>query len=203
MNALLPAIRKITTVSDSLTNDEPTNYLSLLGRALGVAVAPEAHGGWTTTSYFRERLQAEAFARLALDADLCLLLIGSNNLFEDAGGSEDSVRGAVLGVQRIADYVQTRIPGVRFLLVAPPNVCMKNVVRTDTPEPRRIDAHTPVMLGKLSAAYRELAAERGWLFADLFPVLDDDDFLDAAHPTPEGNRKMAEALLAVLRPDSE
>ncbi len=191
--------RKITTVSDSLTNGEPTNYLGLLGRALGAAVAPEAHGGWTTSSYFREHLREEAFARLALDADLCILLIGSNDLFEDCGGSDASVRGAVLGVQRIAGYVCERIPGIRFLLVAPPTVCLEKVVPADPPQARRIDAHTPDMLRKLSEAYRELAAGKGWLFANLFPVLGDGDFLDAAHPTATGNQKMADVIAATLR----
>jgi|GEM_PF-2011308 len=192
-------LKKITTVSDSLTNSDPHNWIALVGKELGVATQPEAHGGWTTTSYFRERLQHEAWANLPADADLCIILIGSNDLFEDAGGSEKSVQAAVAGVQKLAAHVETKSPGVRFMLAAPPIVCLKNVKVENSLPQRRIDQYTPAMLARLSQAYRELAARKGWLFVDLQPVLSEDDFVDSAHPNNEGNRKIAAAVVRAIR----
>ena len=51
------------------------------------------------------------------------------------------------------------------------------------------------VIKRLGDAYRALADERGWAFVDLFPVLKaPDDFVDAAHATDAGNRKIAEAM---------
>ncbi len=191
---------KIVAVSDSLTNDEPDNYLALLGEKLRVPVVAEAHGGWTTTTYFRERFHDVAFAKVPADADLCLILIGSNNLFEDAGGSEKSIADAVAGVRMIAEHVHGVAPRARFVLVAPPIVAMKNNHLPEIKPQRRIDVQTPAMLAALAGAYRDLAAREGWLFVDLQPVLTEDDYIDSAHPSPAGNRKIAEALAAALRP---
>lgn len=194
-----PVYAKITTVSDSLTNSSPTNWVALVGKELGAKTQPEAHGGWSTSSYFRERLQHEAWANLPTDADLCIILIGSNDLFEDGGGSEKSIEAAVAGVQKLAAYVETKSPGVRFMLAAPPIVCLKNV-KVENPLPqRRIDQHTPAVLAQLSQAYRELAAQKGWLFVDLQPVLNENDFVDAAHPNDEGNQKIASAVVRAIR----
>ena len=195
----LSSIATITTVSDSLTNDEPTNWLALLGRDLGIRTVAEAHGGWTTKSYFKSKFDGVAFANLPADADLCIILIGSNNLFEDGGGSQRSIDEAVAGVQRIAAHVVTIAPNVRFMLAAPPIVCMRNVKPEDPKPQRRIDSQTPEMLRRLSAAYRDLARRRGWLFVDLQPVLTDDDYVDGAHPGDDGNRKIAAAIAAALR----
>jgi lysophospholipase L1-like esterase len=192
-------LRNILAVSDSLTNEEPTNYLSILGRTLNIPVIAEAHGGWSTTSYFRERLKDQAFAKVPHDADLCLLLLGSNNLFEDAGGSPASIADAVAGIQKIAAHIRVLAPQSRFLLVAPPTVALKNNHLPDPKPQRRIDTHTPQMLAELSRAYRQLASEKKWLFADLFPILTEDDFVDSAHPSPIGNQKIADALLPIIQ----
>ena len=194
----LKGIRKIVAVSDSLSNDEPTNYLALLGSRFNVAVVANAHGGWTTRSYFKDKFKEIAFARIPADADLFILLIGSNDLFEDRGGSEASIAQAVQGVQKLAAHVLTSSPSARILLVAPPIVVLKNQPAPDPNAERRIDTHTPGMLARLAVAYRQLASEKHWYFADLQPVLTEDDYLDAAHPNPAGNRKIADALAAAL-----
>lgn len=190
--------RKIVAVSDSLTNDEPTNWLALLGKKLNVAVVAEAHGGWSTRSYFKDKFRGEAFARVPADADLAIILLGSNNLFLDEGGSDATVAEAVAGVQQVAAHVRTLAPKARIMLVAPPTVALKNN-KLPTPKPkRRIDTHTPGELAKLSRAYRALAQQKGWLFADLYPVLTDADYIDAAHPNAAGNARIAEVIAATL-----
>jgi hypothetical protein len=193
--AAAPAKVKVVAVSDSLTNDKPENWLALLGgmdpRLLVVA---EAHGGWTTHSYFKSKFDGIAFAKVPRDADVFILLLGSNNLFEAGGGSDAAVEEATAGIERIAAHVLGLSPKAKFVLAAPPNVCLKNY-KVETPKPpRRMEPETPAYLQKLGRSYRALADRRGWRFVDLFPLLGDEDFVDAAHPGPAGNRKMAEAI---------
>lgn len=45
---------------------------------------------------------------------------------------------------------------------------------------------------------RRLAAEKDWMYTTLFPIPHDSDYVDAAHPGAQGNRKMADHIVAVL-----
>jgi len=190
---------KITVISDSLTNDEPENWLSLLpDMAPGITVAANAHGGWTTHSFFKEKFRDAAFTRVEPDTDVFILLVGSNNIFEDFGGSDEAVRLAVAGVERIAGRALALAPRAGVLLAAPPNVALANVQFQMTTPPRRILPETPFFLAELGAEYQRLAGRRGWMFVNLFPLLEDVDFADAAHPNPAGNRKIAAAVLKTL-----
>jgi hypothetical protein len=111
----------VVAVSDSLTNEEPTNWLAMLGvMRPDIRVVAEAHGGWTTKSYFKAKFDGVAWASLPERADVAIILIGSNNLFEDRGGSDASVQEAVDGVQKIEAYLRAKYPDVRIILVAPP-----------------------------------------------------------------------------------
>jgi lysophospholipase L1-like esterase len=187
-------------VSDSLTNDEPDNWLALVAaKHAGITAVAEAHGGWTTRSYFKEKFAGVAFARIPRDADVFLILLGSNNLFEAGGGSEAAIGEAVEGVQKIAAKVLAESPGAEIVLIAPPTIDLaKDPVRVTRPDERGFTEETPVWLRKLGVAYRELALRRGWRFIDLYPVLGPEDFVDAAHPNAAGNRKMAEAVWSGL-----
>jgi lysophospholipase L1-like esterase len=184
----------VVAVSDSLTNEEPTNWLAMLGvMRPDIRVVAEAHGGWTTKSYFKAKFDGVAWASLPERADVAIILLGSNNLFEDRGGSDASVQEAVDGVQKIEAYLRAKYPHVRVILAAPPTCVPERW--TDRTGDRRIDEHSPKYLGKLSDAYRQLAARRGWEFVDLYPLLESPgDFVDAAHATEQANRKIAAAI---------
>ena len=190
---------KIVAVSDSLTNDQPDNWLALLGaKCPGCAMISNSYGGWTTKSFFKEKFRDIAFANIPPDAAVFILLLGSNNLFEAQGGSDAAVQEATEGVDRLAAHLLTMSPGAEILLAAPPGVVVSRERLTEPKPERRIDAYTPGFLAKLSDSYRHLAARRGWRFVDLLPLLAENDFADAAHPNKEGNRKMAEAFWRVL-----
>jgi lysophospholipase L1-like esterase len=181
----------VLAVSDSLTNDQATNWLAVLGgMRRDIRTVAEAHGGWTTKSYFKKKFDGVAWAALPERADVAIILIGSNNLFEDRGGSDASVKEAVDGVEKIEAHLRARYPRVQVVLAAPPTCVPERW--TDRTSDRRIDVHSPKYLGKLSEAYRRLAGRRGWEFVDLFPLLEGPaDFVDAAHPTAEANRRIA------------
>ena len=192
--------RKVVAVSDSLTNTQEDNWLAAMGRQVpGIQVIANAFGGWTTRSYFKDKFRDIAFAAVPEDAELFVLLLGSNNLFEDGGGSDASVAEAADGVLKLAAHLKTLAPGAEFVLVAPPRVAMKNNQLAEPRPARRIDAQTPQFLKRLGEAYRSLARERGWRFVDLYPVLEEDDFVDAAHPGPAGNQKIATAIGSVVK----
>jgi lysophospholipase L1-like esterase len=196
----VPPLRgKIVAVSDSLTNDQPENWLALVAaRSPALKAVANAHGGWTTKSFFKEKFKDVAFARVPPDAAMFILLLGSNNLFEAQGGSDEAVAEAVAGIERLAAHLLGIAPRAEIVLAAPPTVALsKNVLPDPKPE-RRMDTHTPQYLRRLSRAYRALAARRGWRFVDLLPVLTEEDFADAAHPNAAGNRKMADAVWAAL-----
>ena len=183
---------RVLVVSDSLTNEEAGNWFMRWSR-MGEGFEPfvEAHGGWSTHSYFREKFDGVAFANVPERFDVLVILIGSNNLFEAGGGSDEAVEEAAAGVERIAAHVLQDREGVEVVLIAPPTVVPAR--GGDAPDAaRRLDATSPGYLRKLGERYRALATRRGWRFVDLFPVLDENDFSDAAHPHDEGNRKVAE-----------
>ena len=192
---------KVCVISDSLTNEDPENWVAqLAAMSPDIDVTCEAHGGWTTNSYFKSKFHGVAFAAVPSGVDLFIVLIGSNNLFEDHGGSDASVREATEGVVRIVNRVSSDLPGAGILLAAPPTVVVENAVyRIKEPESRRIGQHTPRYLARLSESYRRLAADRGWHFVDLFPVLAAEDFLDAAHPSGCGHKKIADEFNRALR----
>jgi lysophospholipase L1-like esterase len=191
---------KVCAVSDSLTNEGPDNWLGMVAAAdERIIPVAEAHGGWTTRSYFKSKFDGVAFAKAPSDADVFIILLGSNNLFEAEGGSDAAVAEAVEGVRKVAEHVLKISPRAGIVLAAPPTVCLRNN-HNPTPKPtRRIDDSSPAYLAKLSTAYRDLAAREGWKFVDLYPLLSDSDFLDAAHPNERGNRKIAEAIGKALR----
>lgn len=195
-----PTLRgKIVAVSDSLTGERPENWLALLGaRFPGCTMVSNSYGGWTTRSFFKDKFKDVAFAKIPSDAMMFILLLGSNNLFEAQGGNDEAVREATEGIERLAAHLLRMSPGAEIVLAAPPGVALRHNKLPDPKPERRIDDHTPGFLAKLSRSYRELAARRGWRFVDLFAVLREEDFADAAHPNREGNRKMAEAFWRVL-----
>ena len=173
--------------------------MQVQARLPAVEVVSEAHGGWSTTSYFRERLAYEAFQRVPGNADLCIVLIGSNNLFEAEGGSDAAVADASEGVVRIVEHVQKLSPSTRdVLLLAPPTVALKNVEPESLKLTRRIDHHTPLYLNRLAVAYKALATAKSWRFVDLFPVLTEQDYADSAHPNEAGQTKLADAITPAI-----
>jgi len=191
--------RIVTVVGDSLSNTEPDNWVALVAQSRpDLHFTVEAHGGWTTHSYFKPKFDGIAFAQIPAHVDLFILLLGSNNLFEDQGGRDATLVAITDGIRRIADHLTTRSPQAQFLLVAPPTVCLRNNTSATRQPDRLIADHTPHYLRQLGQHYRQLATNNGWEFVDLYPLLTDDDFLDVAHPNPSGNRKIAQAILTVL-----
>ena len=185
----------VVAVSDSLTNNGPTNWLAVLGDMRpDIHTVAEAHGGWTTKSYFKAKFDGMAWAALPERADVAIILMGSNNLFEDRGGSNASVQEAVDGVQKIEAHLRGKYPHVKIILAAPPTCVPQRW--TDRTSDRRIDDHSPKCLGRLSEEYRRLAGRRGWGFVDLYRLLEaPDDFSDAAHPAAQANREIAAAMV--------
>jgi len=188
----------VVVISDSLTNDEPDNWLAAVARVRPrLTVIGEAHGGWSTNSYFKAKFDGVAWARLPDHADVAIILLGSNNLFEDGGGSDAAVADAVEGVQKIEAFLRRRYPNMSVILTAPPTC-----VPERAPAPagdRYVAAHSPRFIEKLGNEYRALAARRGWGFVDLFPVLvAPDDYHDLSHPNAQGNQKIAEAMLPAI-----
>jgi len=190
-----PTTTRLLVIGDSLTYDAADNWVRVLaGRLPGVEPYIEAHGGWTTRSYFKPKFDGVAFANVPERFDLLCLLLGSNNLFEAGGGSDAAVAEAVDGIEAIAAHVLARSPVAGVVLIAPPTVALCHYDPPPPAQERRISVDSPAWLARLGAAYRALAGRRGWGFVDLYPVLGEADFTDAAHPTAAGQAKMADAI---------
>lgn len=186
---------KIVAVSDSLTNERPDNWLAMVqARSPRIRTISNAHGGWTTKSFFKHKFRDIAFRNIPPDASVVILLLGSNNLFEAGGGSDAALAEAVEGVYRLFERIRGLAPGARFLLAAPPTVVVSREAQRTPKAPRRIDKQSPLYLERLSRAYERLARCLGMAYVNLYPLLGEEDFADAAHPNEAGNRKIADAM---------
>lgn len=194
-------INKIVVIGDSLTNDSRENWTSVLQASMpGLQVIANGHGGWTTMSYFKPKFRRTAFDRVEYDADLFIIQIGSNNLFEDFGGSDYAIEEACEGVCAIADHICDRAPKAHFMLVAPPDVALNNLPPPSASTPyRAVNEGTRNYLKELGKAYQKLARRKGWLYANWFASLKPEDLPDGTHPNAEGNRKLAAVIAAALK----
>lgn len=115
------------------------------------------------------------------DPDLVIVMLGGNDLLNGASAERTAVR--------MAEFLDPLAAAERpILLIAPPPLQEGSWV----PDPDLIDGSK-----KLAGLYRELAEEKGSLFADA-GTWDVDLLFDGVHFSPEGHAAFARGLSEVL-----
>jgi len=196
-----PLQGKVVCVGDSLTAAEGVRPeegfpAKLDARSERIAVVQQGRSGWPTTAYLR-RID-EVLAALPADADVILLQLGANDLRMD-GHSDETVARTADNLGELIDRLRGRAQRAKLVVLAPPTMVPEEL----TPRLREagFGAHSPPMLHKLSAAYRDLAARKSCGFIDLFPLLAPGDTLDGAHPNDAGHTKIADEIWRRLAGD--
>ncbi|MBD3317230.1 MAG: hypothetical protein GF344_15695 [Chitinivibrionales bacterium] len=190
---------RINAIGDSLLSDAPEGWLQqLAARYSHIEFVGESHPGWSTISFFKPHFSQKVFNRIVPPADAVIALAGSNDLFEDDGGGVASVRQATSGIKKLIVHMLERCPSAQAVIMAPPTVALCNQKEPQPRGGRCIHAQTPLWLAKLSESYRELAQNEGWTYINLFPLLQDSDFIDTAHPNEKGHAKIATAVETAL-----
>ena len=126
--------------------------------------------------------------RSRLPVDVITVMLGCNDLLESAEADEAAER-----MKRFLPCVQAAAPDARIILIAPP------VLKEGT------WVQSPGLIGqasRLSALYRELAAETGVSFADADGWNVELTF-DGVHFSPAGHRAFAKGLLRMLNREED
>lgn len=188
----------VLILGDSLTEGpgvapEETYVARLNERPGGLRFIAQGRSGWSTGSYLRR--MAEVKAQLPAHADAVLVQLGANDLRE-RGHDQTTIDSTLANLQTIFAMAAERYPGAALGLVAPP-----------TFELAKLDArmraagfgdHTPHWLARLGTAYRQLCAQRGLRWVNLFEALGEGLTYDGAHPNAAGHRRVAAAMAAQL-----
>jgi acyl-CoA thioesterase I len=146
----------------------------------------EGKGGRPTDSVADFRAAAKKH-----DFDMLLILLGTN---DSRDISEACVPKAVANVKQMLTIAREKTPGLRILLVGPPNI-NKNALGPTKP----IANQREQKLKDLNAAFQELAKETNGEFLSLFGAVPEDSLLrDGVHPDPKGHATLAEKILPAL-----
>jgi len=185
---------KIVCVGDSLTAAEgvPREQgfaAKLARRSNQITVIQQGRSGWPTTAYLRR--MDDVLEALPTDAGVIVIQLGANDLRVD-GHSDETVARTVANMGRIIDVFRAHSPEAKIVVMTPPTMIPEKL----TPRLRQagFGPHSPPVLGRLSDAYRDLAASKNCGFIDLFPVLANGDTLDGAHPNDSGHTKIADEI---------
>lgn len=187
---------KIAAVGDSLTygyglenrREEayPSVLLDLLGSHYQVSNYGMSGRSLLSTSDYPYLKENNAQASLQSEADIVIIMIGSNDSRAAYWNKEQFVK-------EYRDFVKAYIGLVsqpEVILVAPPYVPTS-----------RFGLNNHVIRDELQQIVAEIAAELGLHFVNLYPITEGkmEYYSDGLHLTPLGNRVIAQEIFSVLK----
>lgn len=160
-----------------------------------VAIADLGRHGWATSTYLKR--QDEAVASIPRDAAVIFIQLGANDL-RLHGHSDETVRQAVVRMDKLADAVGRQAKDARLVILSP--ITMFPEELPDRLRNEGFGPESPEYLKQLGEAYAALARRRGWGFVDLYPVVASQaNTLDGAHPNAVGHARIAGAIWPTLK----
>lgn len=124
-----------------------------------------------------------------LKIDWVFILLGGNDL--KARATDATVQKCAENVGWMIDHLRQEIPGVRILLLAPPNLdpakMRESGYETQGESVRR--------MAELERAYQKLAAEKQVKFISLLNVVPAGNLSDGLHPDAVGQALIADAIV--------
>ena len=169
-----------------------THFLSIEDPSIDFVNA--GHAGWATSTYLKR--QDEAIASLPRDAAVILLHLGANDL-RLHGHTDDTVKQAVVRLDKLADSVQRQAKDAHLVILSP--ITMFPDELPDRLRNEGFGPESPKYLKQLADGYRALAKRRGWTFIDLHRVVTAGNTFDGAHPNAKGHAQIAAAVWPTLK----
>jgi lysophospholipase L1-like esterase len=151
------------------------------------------HAGWATSTYLKR--QDEAVASIPRDAVVIFIQLGANDL-RLHGHSDDTVKQAVVRMDKLAERVQRQAKDAHVVILAPIRMFPDDL--TERLKKAGFGPESPKYLKQLSEGYAALARRRGWTFIDLYPAVTAGSTLDGAHPNAKGHGQIAAAIWPTL-----
>ena len=190
-------VKKVLVIGDSLVSREADNWVAQLDAAHeSLEMVAKPHPGWATTSFLKPKLEAKAYAGIDPEAELVLLLMGSNDI-RIHGHSDETIAAAVANFDKLIPRFRERAPRAEFVLIAPPMIFPKKL--TERVREAGFNEQSPRYILRLRDAYRSYAIARGLRFIDLSGAVSEEHCTDGAHMDAAGNAEIATAVWNGLR----
>lgn len=127
-------------------------------------------------------------------ADVIVIALGTN---DSRDLKPDAVKNAAANIGYMVDRArQCYGPGVKFVLLGPPNINKSALVAT-----KSIANEREAQLKNLGSAFESLAKEKNCAFVSLFGIVPESSMTsDGVHPDGRGHETMAKVILAELLP---
>jgi lysophospholipase L1-like esterase len=190
---------RVLCFGDSMTANKKS-YVSILdGRWQKATMINAGRGGRKTADRdnltgLLERMAKADEKRVAaggkpLKIDWVFLMLGGNDL--KARADDTTVAKCVQNMGWMIDHLREKIPGVKILLLAPPNLDPKKMKENGY----ETQAESVRRMAELETAYRKLATEKNVRFISLLHVVPAENLSDGLHPDAAGQAMIADAIV--------
>lgn len=129
-----------------------------------------------------------AAGKTPLKIDWVFIMLGGNDLKARANDATVGKCGENIGW--MIDYLREKIPGVKILLLAPPNLDPKKMKENGY----ETQAESVRRMTELETVYRKLAVEKKVKFISMLHVVPVENLSDGLHPDPAGQTMIADAI---------
>ena len=123
------------------------------------------------------------------DSDIVFIFLGVNDLKH---ATDEKVSNCVKNISKTIDYIRSKIPHAKILLLAPSSVNEKNMSQLNIN--KGYADNTQNCLVKMAQDYEKLAAEKKISFLSLLNVVSPENFDDGLHPNQAGHIQLAECI---------
>lgn len=185
------------TAGEGVKPDE--SYVGLLkakaaAEHLKLEIVGQGRSGWSTGAYVANK--QKMLDAMPADATIVSILLGTNDS-RDKGTPAEVGKKAGENLAKLIDIYREKVPGAQFVIAAPTKQYTEILTR------RLLDAHygttSAANLVEISAAFKAVAKERGYLFVDLTQVPSSrDKSIDGVHPNAAGHKELFEAYWKAL-----
>jgi lysophospholipase L1-like esterase len=185
------------TAGEGVKPDE--SYVGLLKAKvatehLKLEIVGQGRGGWSTGAYVANKQKMQD--AMPADATIVSILLGTNDS-RDTGTPAEVGKKAGENLAKLIDIYREKVPNAQFVIVSPTRQYTELLTK------RLLDAHygaaSAANLVEISAAFKAVAKERGFLFIDLTEVPSSKDkSIDGVHPNAAGHEELFEAYWKAL-----
>ena len=154
----------------------------------------QGRSGWSSSEYLARK--DEVLPAVPADAGVVLLLLGANDIRVDDHAGDIAARVA-RQIDRLTDLVHERTPKAEIIVMTPTNIFADRLsTRLRT---AGFGDQSSSSSERIGSALKDVARRKGYRIVDLYHVVSGDETIDGVHPSAAGHRRIADAILEVLR----